>query len=169
MDRRGYIRLVINGKMIFEHRHVWEKHNGPIPDGYVIHHINGVRHDNRIENLEAMKRRDHSVHHSPVIYVGCKVNGCDQPHTARGLCQRHLDQRRYRLQHPTPADMRLNGAKLTLDQVGEIRDILSRQPGVTLTAIAARYGVTRISISNIRDGITWRDKRVEIVLSACRG
>jgi hypothetical protein len=33
------------------HRFVWEKANGPIPDGGVIDHINGVRWDNRLSNL----------------------------------------------------------------------------------------------------------------------
>ncbi len=41
------------------HRKIWHKINGPIPRGYVVHHKNGVRTDNRIENLEVMPKREH--------------------------------------------------------------------------------------------------------------
>lgn len=34
-----------------EHKVIWEMHNGSIPDGMVIDHINHVTDDNRIENL----------------------------------------------------------------------------------------------------------------------
>ena len=165
LDRMGYIRLCAGGGMIFEHRAVWEERNGPIPDGYVIHHINGVRHDNRIENLELMERGDHNLRHRPVTY--CTVNGCDRPHKANGFCRKHLDQRRHRVKYPVPADRRLNGAKLTLAQVGEIRNILRGHPEITLAALARCYGVTYTSIANIRDGNTWRDNRVEIELVPC--
>ena len=33
------------------HRIIWEMHNGPIPSGMVIDHINGNVEDNRLENL----------------------------------------------------------------------------------------------------------------------
>lgn len=33
------------------HVQVWEAHNGPVPKGMCIDHINGDIHDNRIENL----------------------------------------------------------------------------------------------------------------------
>lgn len=36
------------------HRLVWETFNGEIPQGYEIDHINGVRDDNRLENLRCV-------------------------------------------------------------------------------------------------------------------
>jgi len=36
---------------IWMHRAIWEMHNGPIPKGLFIDHINGDSLDNRLENL----------------------------------------------------------------------------------------------------------------------
>jgi hypothetical protein len=44
---------------VFEHRLVWERIHGPIPEGWVIHHLNGIKTDNRPENLSAMPRKSH--------------------------------------------------------------------------------------------------------------
>jgi hypothetical protein len=35
-------------------RYVWEKHNGKLPDGYMIIHLDGDNKNNSIENLEAV-------------------------------------------------------------------------------------------------------------------
>lgn len=42
------------------HRYVWEKHNGPIPKGYVIHHIDGNCQNNDISNLECITSEAHN-------------------------------------------------------------------------------------------------------------
>lgn len=51
-NHNGYFRLQSSGKKaLLAHRVVWILHNGPIPEGMVIDHINRIRDDNRIENL----------------------------------------------------------------------------------------------------------------------
>lgn len=53
---KGYLTVRFNKKLYFVHRIVWEMHNGPIPDGMYIDHINHKRDDNRLVNLRLVTR-----------------------------------------------------------------------------------------------------------------
>lgn len=64
MRENKYVAIKVGGKRMDEHRYVWEKHYGKIPDGYVVHHINEIKYDNRIENLEIMPLPEHSRMHN---------------------------------------------------------------------------------------------------------
>jgi hypothetical protein len=48
------------GDRALMHRIIWQHHNGVIPEGFVIHHKNRDRTDNRIENLEIMSKSEHA-------------------------------------------------------------------------------------------------------------
>ena len=50
------------GKLL--HRIVWEYHNGPIPEGCDIHHIDMDRSNNDIDNLLLMDESEHERYHS---------------------------------------------------------------------------------------------------------
>lgn len=46
-----------------EHRYLWEKANGPVPEGYEIHHIDENKLNNDLSNLCCMLKHDHQVMH----------------------------------------------------------------------------------------------------------
>lgn len=51
--------------MVFEHIVIWEAANKTLlPSGFVIHHINGIKDDNRLENLCAMTSAAHTALHN---------------------------------------------------------------------------------------------------------
>lgn len=61
---KGYI-CVYNRMTKFQalaHRMIWESVHGKIPDGMQINHINGIKDDNRIENLELVTPSKNALH-----------------------------------------------------------------------------------------------------------
>lgn len=66
--KSGYIRLRRNGKAKLEHILVWESIYGEIPNGYQIHHIDGNKLNNSIENLQLVTPLEHKRLHS-----NCKI------------------------------------------------------------------------------------------------
>lgn len=51
---RGYLYVDIKGSKRRVHRLVVEAFVGPIPEGFVVDHVNGCKTDNRLENLEVI-------------------------------------------------------------------------------------------------------------------
>lgn len=64
-NKSGYVHISRDEYSGNLHRWLWMELKGPIPEGFEIDHINGIRHDCRIENLrcvpKALNARNHAI------------------------------------------------------------------------------------------------------------
>jgi len=72
-----YLQKKTNGKKILAHRYIYQEYiNRPLLRGELIHHINGDKSDNRIENLQIMTPKEHSSHHNQKYPISKKCEVC---------------------------------------------------------------------------------------------
>lgn len=63
LNKNGYYEVEENGRKVNLHKLIYIANNGEIPEGYTIHHKNGVKTDNDPRNLVAMPKRYHKLVH----------------------------------------------------------------------------------------------------------
>lgn len=70
LNTAGYVMLYMptypragsNG-YVREHIKVWEDTHGTLQENMTVHHLNGIRTDNRPENLSVLPRHNHKSFH----------------------------------------------------------------------------------------------------------
>lgn len=93
-----YKRADSHGRYTTLHRAIYERHHGvKLPRSVHVHHINGDKRDNRIENLEAIPATVHGAMHSPTflpVVKLCAVCGGEfRPHKTKRRRQQTCGER----------------------------------------------------------------------------
>ncbi|EKN5985633.1 HNH endonuclease [Yersinia enterocolitica] len=57
---KGYLQVTLSRKPYRVHRIIWEMHNGPIPEGMQIDHIDHNRVNNRLNNLRVVTNKQNN-------------------------------------------------------------------------------------------------------------
>lgn len=82
----GYPTIWNGSQNVLLHRYVWEKHHGPIPEGYQVHHLDKNKLNYDISNLCLLSASDHGRHHAIENGLGKSNKGRLKTHDS-GFCK----------------------------------------------------------------------------------
>ncbi len=75
-----------------EHRVVMENYIGrPLFSWEIVHHKDGNKRNNDINNLEIMSQGEHATEHF-TKFKECSLKGCNKKHKGKGFCSMHLSR-----------------------------------------------------------------------------
>lgn len=130
--RFGYFRVSLIGEPGARrehhsvHRLVASAFIGPCPAGMEVNHIDRVRTNNDVRNLEYVTRLGNAAHKASFLDAYDRL----------------------------PRGTKHHNSKLDAEKVREIRNRLLT--GDSMESIGSAYGVTGATVAQIRDGKTWR-------------
>lgn len=133
-NNNGYILFRTCRGWVQEHRIIMEVYLGRgLEDDEAVHHINGNKLDNRLDNLELMN----AVQHTRMHHIGSVRSKKTREKIAQKARDRHTPQ------------------KLTKEDVLAIRSEYA-QGVTTYAALARKYGVTPRAIVAVVKRIVWK-------------
>lgn len=149
VDKHGYLKvmLLLDAKAFSRsiHQLVMEAFVGPRPEGYDINHKNGVKTDNRIENLEYCTKSQNTQHAWDTGLAKSNRGG----YTTE-KCRGSKNTK----------------AKLTESQALEILSL--KNSGLSSRVVAAKYNLYPTAICKIWRGDTWRHLHNQEVTNAAK-
>ncbi len=131
---RGYLRVRCGGRSVCVHLLVAAAFLGPKPAGTEVNHKDGIKTNNRRDNLEYVTRSENMKH-------------CHRMGMAK---------------NPSGADHHMS--KLTAERVAELRQeyaalrVSGRLPDGAMKRLQAKYGMSDTGITCIARRKTWRDQ-----------
>lgn len=128
VDSSGYSEVLLNGHLYRRHRVIAEAFLEQVDGKTYVNHINGVKTDNRIENLEWVTRSENTLH---AYNTGLerKVTGCDH--------WRHI---------------------FSPDMIIDIRtNCIPRKKGYGVCDFARKYHCHTSTISDVLKGLSYND------------
>lgn len=99
ISKDGYLLIVRDGHQVPEHRWLMETLIGRklILHEEDVHHKNGNKLDNRMENLEIISHTVHGRMHMPPKNRICSIKRCNRKHDSHGFCGAHANRFRRHL------------------------------------------------------------------------
>lgn len=71
LQKNGYLTITIGNKKQYVHRMIMEAHLGrKLKRNEHVHHLNGIKTDNRLENLQLISASEHSRQHAIEKHFG---------------------------------------------------------------------------------------------------
>ena len=129
MGRYKHRRDKHSGRLRPEHVVIWENETGKkLPDGYIIHHIDGNSKNNDISNLQPMTRAEHNSLHATLRREGKDPVNPDDPDV---IADRQKSRETWKRTYPSRKE----------SEVARLREFRRRYPEKGL-AYAKQYQLT---------------------------